>query len=253
MPLTAQLVQPLLATAPASAPSPRIQLTAAQSASTDRSPVAQPTLSAASPPSPRALSQSPRAQPFSAPPLAHSSSGGSLHASSSVASASAAASAGSSTKRVAASHTAPSPPAAATPSSAQQSQFASPLSASLDVHIPLLSPSALLFATDALSPAGGAAPNSAQQQAAASSRRKRTFHIHTPRTQHSLHADEPALQPVDARDRAGDAQQQRSASEERQWRMGRYVSALGCVHEWSEIRMLQSRQLVVAPYVLMSS
>ena len=253
MPLTAHLVQPLLATAPASGPPPRIQLGAAQSASADRSPVAQPTLSAASPPSPRALSQSPSAQPSSAPPLAQSSSGDSLHASSSVASVSGAASVGSSSRRVASAHTAPSPPAAATASLAQQSHSSSPLSASLDVQIPLTSPSALLFATDALSPAGGAASTSARQQAAASSRRKRTFYIHTPRTQHSLHADEPALQPVDARDRAGDAQQQRSASEGRQWRMGRYVSALGCVHEWSEIRMLQSKQLVVAPYVLMSS
>ena len=122
-----------------------------------------------------------------------------------------------------------------------------------DIHIPLLSPTASLFAGEALSPNGSAA-SAAQQLAAVGSRRKRTFYISTPHVTHSIDMDEPAMQPVDDKDSSGGQQQQQeqSAAADKEWRLKQYVSLLGCVHEWSEIRMLRNKQLVIAPYTLLS-
>ena len=89
---------------------------------------------------------------------------------------------------------------------------------------------------------------------AGASRRKRTFYISAPHASHNIRSDEPALQPIDHRDR-----QQQTAAAAAAHVVGadsglrHYVSLLGCMHEWSDVRMLHSKQLVVAPYVLMSS
>ena len=124
-----------------------------------------------------------------------------------------------------------------------------------DIHIPVLSPSASLLAFNALSPHDTASTPLQQQQGAVAARRKRSFYIAEPAGSHNTYTDEPALQPIDIADSGGGRQQQQKqqhAAADSDWRVRHYVSLLGCVHEWGDLRMLRGKQLIVAPYVLLS-
>ena len=104
------------------------------------------------------------------------------------------------------------------------------------MEIPPLSPSSSLYSAS-FSPPSSSASDSRRKL-------KRSFYIPMPAFSSRAQMSDPAFAALSEEDRRRGAVSIDGGKG--------YVSVLGCEHQWDELRLLQSRQMIVAPYCLLT-